>query len=112
MSVTVMPRSAARNAAAYPPGPPPTTAMFMVSDIKALTTEGTERHRVTRVQVFPLCFSVSPVFHDLDFDLSLYRQQEWLLKRLRNPAQEAGGVGAVDQAMVVGERERQDEARL
>src|ERR1700730_4443357 len=69
MSVTVMPRSAARNAAAYPPGPPPTTAMFLGSDIKALTTGDTEEHRVTRFQVFPLCFSVSSVVHDLDFDL-------------------------------------------
>src|ERR1700730_17561234 len=36
ISVTLMPRSAARNAAAYPPGPPPTTAILRceVSDIQ------------------------------------------------------------------------------
>src|SRR5260370_2991140 len=44
--------------------------------------------------------------------LSLHRQKKRLLECFRDPAQEAGGVGAVDEAMVVGERERQNEPRL
>src|SRR6266852_9521599 len=44
--------------------------------------------------------------------LSLNGKQERLLERLRNPAQKTGGVRAVNQTMVVGERERQDEPRL
>src|SRR5713101_2744874 len=44
--------------------------------------------------------------------LSLNGKQERLLERLRNPAQKTGSVRAVNQAMVVGERERQDQPRL
>src|SRR5713101_117261 len=44
--------------------------------------------------------------------LSLHRQKKRLLECFRDPAQEAGGVRTVDEAMVVGERERQNEARL
>src|SRR5467141_3334533 len=44
--------------------------------------------------------------------LSLHRQKKRLLECFRNPAQEAGGVRSVDEAMVVGERERQKEPRL
>src|SRR5215467_11768996 len=44
--------------------------------------------------------------------LSLHREQEWLLERLRDPAQEAGSVGPVDQTMVVGERQWQYQPRL
>src|SRR4029077_12059179 len=44
--------------------------------------------------------------------LSLHRQKKRLLECFRDPAQEAGGVRAVDEAMVVGERERQNEPRL
>src|SRR5258708_34448458 len=43
--------------------------------------------------------------------LSLHRQKKRLLECFRDPAQEAGGVGAVDESMVVGERERKDEPR-
>src|SRR6266567_6764271 len=44
--------------------------------------------------------------------LSLHRQKKRLLECFGDPAQEAGGVRAVDEAMVVGERERQNEPRL
>src|SRR5579864_8020849 len=47
ISVTFIPRSAARNAAAYPPGPPPITAMFKLelSFIEnELTTKATRVH--------------------------------------------------------------------
>src|ERR1043166_6816948 len=80
--VTFMPRSAARNAAAYPPGPPPITA--------------TRKLGVFGIVVF----------------LSLNGQQEWLLESFRNPAQETRGVGAIDQPVIVRERERQNQARL
>src|SRR6185312_7462876 len=43
---------------------------------------------------------------------SLHRQQEGLFERLCHPAQEAGCVSAVDQAMIVGERKRQYQSRL
>src|SRR6266850_248884 len=82
MRVTFMPRSAARNAAAYPPGPPPITA--------------TRKFGVFDIVVF----------------LSLNRQQEWLLESFRDPAQETRGVGAIDQPVIVRERERQNQARL
>src|SRR5271156_910797 len=41
---------------------------------------------------------------------SLNRQQERLLEGFRDPAQEAGGVCAVDQPVVVGQRHRQHKA--
>src|SRR5439155_25805726 len=37
---------------------------------------------------------------------SQQRQEEWLLERLGDPAEEPGAVGAVDDAVVVGQRER------
>src|SRR5882724_8703442 len=77
-----MPRSAARNAAAYPPGPPPITA--------------TRKFGVFDIVVF----------------LSLNGEQEWLLEGFRNPAQETRGIGAIDQPVIVRERERQNQARL
>src|SRR5712691_10737498 len=77
-----MPRSAARNAAAYPPGPPPITA--------------TRKFGVFGIVVF----------------LSLNGEQEWLFEGFRNPAQETRGVGAIDQPVIVRERERQNPARL
>src|SRR3989454_3760326 len=80
--VTFMPRSAARNAAAYPPGPPPITA--------------TRKFGVFGIVVF----------------LSLNGEQEWLFEGFRNPAQETCGVGAIDQPVIVRERERQNQARL
>ena len=43
---------------------------------------------------------------------SLHREQEWLFERFGNPAQEAGSVGSVDEAMIVGKRERQNQPRL
>src|ERR1700757_4247935 len=71
MSVTLMPRSAARNAAAYPPGPPPITAIltFVVSDMKRLsTTKGTKVHEETQApHGFPSCNFVSFVVQDFDF---------------------------------------------
>src|SRR5882672_6065777 len=82
MRVTFMPRSAARNAAAYPPGPPPITA--------------TRKFGVFDIVVF----------------LSLDGQQEWLLEGFRNPTQETRGVGAINQPVIVRERERQNQARL
>src|SRR5258708_7865707 len=82
ISVTFMPRSAARKAAAYPPGPPPITA--------------TRKFDVFDIVVF----------------LSLNGQQEWLLEGFRDPAQETRGVGAIDQPVIVRERERQNQARL
>src|SRR2546423_7659441 len=44
--------------------------------------------------------------------LPLHRQQERLLKRLGDPAQEARRIGAVNQPMIVGKRERQNQPRL
>src|SRR6266576_4917811 len=77
-----MPRSAARNAAAYPPGPPPITA--------------TRKFGVFGIVVF----------------LSLNGEQEWLLEGFRNPAQETRGIGAIDHPVIVRERQRQNQARL
>src|SRR5258706_5587752 len=80
--VTFIPRSAARKAAAYPPGPPPITA--------------TRKFGVFDIVVF----------------LSLNGEQEWLLESFRNPAQETRGVGAINQPVIVRERERQNQAWL
>src|SRR6266436_7802002 len=44
--------------------------------------------------------------------LPLNGKQKRLFECLRHPAQKTGGVRAVNQAMVVGERERQDQPRL
>src|SRR6266851_4820196 len=44
--------------------------------------------------------------------LSLNRQQERLLKRFRDPAQKTRGIGAIDQPVIVRERERKNQARL
>src|ERR1700681_555226 len=44
--------------------------------------------------------------------LSLHTQQEWLLKRLRDPAQKTRGIGAIDQPVIVRERERQNQPRI
>src|ERR1700736_428053 len=44
--------------------------------------------------------------------LSLDRQKKRLLECFRDPAQEAGRVRSVNEAMVVGKRERQNEPRL
>src|SRR5579863_515205 len=44
--------------------------------------------------------------------LALYRQQERLLKGFRDPAQETGCVRTVDEAVIVGQRERQNQPRL
>ena len=74
--------------------------------------EGTRRKtdsKFERVSGFlrePLCPSWFMCFS------SLHRQQERLFKRFGNPAQEAGRVGAVNQAVIVRERERQNQARL
>ena len=74
-----MPRSAARKAAAYPPGPPPTTAMrtFDMSAISIFLTL------------------------DLLFFLTLNREKERLLESFRDPAEEACCVSAINQAMIV-----------
>ena len=45
-------------------------------------------------------------------NLSLHRQQEWLLESFGDPAQEAGRIGAVNQAVIVRKRKRQNQARL
>ena len=42
---------------------------------------------------------------------SLERQQERLLERFDDPAQEADAVGAVDHPVIVGQRQRQHEPR-
>src|ERR1700758_238199 len=67
-SATVRPRSAARNAAAYPPGPPPTTAIlrFDVSDMKGFqprralryTKENLLDRDFLRVPSCPLWFKI------------------------------------------------------
>ena len=57
-------------------------------------------------------FIPADVSLDADSDLTLHRQQERLLECFRDPAQEAGSVGAVNQAMIVGKRERQNQPRL
>src|SRR5260370_17271429 len=44
--------------------------------------------------------------------LSLDRQKKRLLECFRDPAQEAGRVRSVNEAMVVGKRERQNEPRF
>src|SRR5450755_154674 len=44
--------------------------------------------------------------------LSLNRKQERLLEGFRHPAQKACGVRTINQAMVVRERERQNQTRL
>src|ERR1700720_1539588 len=44
--------------------------------------------------------------------LPLHGKQERLLKRLRHPSQKTRSVRAINQAMIVGERERQDQPRL
>src|SRR3982074_2631807 len=74
--VTFMPRSAARNAAAYPPGPPPITA--------------TRKFGVFDIVVF----------------LRLDGAQRWLLEIFRDPAQETRGVGAIDQPVIEREAPR------
>src|SRR5271165_32629 len=43
---------------------------------------------------------------------SLHRQQERLFKRFGDPAQESGRIGSVNQAVIVGEREWQNQPRL
>src|SRR5712692_7547691 len=108
MSVTLMPRSAARKAAAYPPGPPPTTAIFMLelSDIRSF-------FRVA--QRFQPC-GIAPLagwgFSPRGRVLSLNRKQKWLFKRLGDPAQKARSIRTVNQAMVIGEREGKNQPRL
>src|SRR6266403_5352895 len=59
-------------------------------------------------------FDVWWFFHAKDqiISLSLNRKQEWLFKRLRDPAQKTRGIGAIDQPVIVRERERQNQARL
>ena len=47
-----------------------------------------------------------------EIPLSLNRKQERLLEGFRDPAQEACGVGAIDQPVIVREGERQNQARL
>src|SRR6202043_2367253 len=113
-SVTVMPRSAARNAAAYPPGPAPITAIFKfdVSDMKAFNHEG---HKGTRRKTFYIetSFVSLRVFCGSRFWFSsLNRQQERLFKRFGNPTEEPRRIRAIDQAMVVGQRQWQNQARL
>src|SRR5690242_17645101 len=44
--------------------------------------------------------------------LTLNRQQEWLFESFRNPAQEAGRVSAINQAVIVRKRERQHQPRF
>src|SRR5271168_2313592 len=44
--------------------------------------------------------------------LSLHTQQERLLERFRHPAQKTRRVRAINQAMIIGERERQNQPRL
>src|ERR1700719_3002109 len=79
INVTFMPRSAARNAAAYPPGPPPMIA-------------------TRRFELFAIAFL------SLDFCLPLNRKQERLLERFRDPAQKTRGIGTIDQPVIVRER--------
>src|SRR5580658_6178920 len=105
-----MPRSAARNAAAYPPGPPPITATlrFDEFDISSFFPRLAGDCVVTGLRPVPAGQSpaTTHVFS------SLNRQQERLLKRFRDPAQKARGVGSVDQPVIVRERQRKNQARL
>src|ERR1700676_1513225 len=116
ISVTVMPRSAARNAAAYPPGPPPITAMLRdgVSDMNEKCSF-VETLLATSLLAAPLILgsSLSPAetqqagslrsisCDDAELTLPLHRQQERLLKRLRDPSHEPRRIGAVNQPMIV-----------
>src|ERR1700733_294009 len=109
-----MPRSAARNAAAYPPGPAPTTARFMVPGMAFnhrghSGSQGRDKAFSFSISHLPLCSSVSSVVHDF---LSLHREQERLFKRFRDPSQKARRIGSINQAMIIGERERQNQSRL
>src|SRR6266850_5786773 len=83
--VTVMPRSAARKAAAYPPGPPPTTAIFKLelSDIRSFFRVA---QRFQRCGIAP-CSRLGLLARGSV--LSLNRKQKRLLKSLGDPAQKA-----------------------
>src|SRR5215471_17506770 len=108
-SVTLMPRSAARNAAAYPPGPPPMTAMFRFefSDMKGFRPQTSQKGHDRISFVHPRVLGSSRFrFSSLD------GKQERLLKCLGNPAQEASRIGAINQPMVIGQRERQNQPRF
>src|SRR5215475_4126172 len=106
MSATRRPRSAAMNAAPYPPGPPPTTATCVelvspsIFDYRHRATEGTEKRKNRRIELAPIhppLLSVSLLL----CGLSLQSQQQGLFQSLGHPAQEARGIGAVDQAVIV-----------
>ena len=44
--------------------------------------------------------------------VGLKRHHKWLFERVRDPAQEPCGIGAVDDPVIVGERQGQHQARL
>src|SRR5262245_1000344 len=114
MSAVLRPRSAARNAAAYPPGPPPTTATCTVIIVGQEGQEGKDapEHRDRSFSrpagpafpAFPACFA-------RESSLAGEREQERLFERLDDPSQEADTVGAVDHTVVVGQRQRQHQPR-
>src|SRR5580693_7210613 len=117
MSVTDIPKSAARNAAAYPPGPAPTTAMLRdgVSDMVKIS----RRDGACNVSAgsaakaeFDDTAGRDVASYVSTISSSLHRQQEWLLKRFGDPSQEARRVGSVNQAVIIGERQRQNQPRL
>src|SRR5579862_8665180 len=90
MSVTDIPRSAARKAAAYPPGPAPITAIlrFVESDMKGFqpqrTLGNTEGDCIFLKAVFSVCSVVQ------DFDLTLALTTRTAARRLRRSS--AGSV--------------------
>src|SRR5712691_2125871 len=104
-SATLSPRSAPRNAAAYPPGPPPTTTSWTDVISRKCNHEDTKTRKRN-----PKGFLRVFVFSWLPFS-SLQRQQERLLEGLDDPPQEADAVGAVDRTVIVRERQRQHQAR-
>src|SRR5438093_71704 len=113
MSATARPRSDARKAAAYPPGPPPTTTTWVVLISRQVgrvgRVSGMDRVDWRRQSAG----SYLPDRPDPPgLRSSLKREQEGLLERLDDPAQEADAIGAVDHAMIVRQRERQHQARL
>src|SRR6478736_7696491 len=102
-SAVLSPRSAARNAAAYPPGPPPiTTTCTSIMECRHEDTKTRRRHEHGFVQNV---LRASFVFFVSSWPrrLTLQREEKRLFEDFGDPADEAGAVGAVDRAVVVRE---------
>src|SRR6516164_2315993 len=98
---TCRPKSAARNAAAYPPGPPPITASC-VSFVSSLMPS----------QISDFGFKISDSRWIQDSKSADERQQERLFQSLSHPAQESSRVGSIDQTVIVRQRDRQHHSGL